>query len=143
MTIRQSIEQRIGQQDNTNNFREVAGAANLRSVLDGRVSAPACYVFRLRNSAGRNELDNAVNQRVVESYAVVIVTDNKRDTRGGDASDANEALCKQVEQALLNWTPDPEADPIEYGGGSLVTMKDGYFYWQEVYRTARFRRATT
>lgn len=142
MTIRQSIEQQILQQDTGNRFREVAGAANLRSVLEGRVSTPACYVFRLRNSAGRNELDNAVNQRVVESYAVVIVTDNKRDTRGGDSSDENELLCQQVDQALLNWKPDPEAEPMEYGGGSLVAMKDGCFFWQEIYKTARLRRAT-
>jgi len=141
MTIRQAIEQRIKAQDTANNFREVAGAANLRGVLESRVSAPACYVFRLRNNPGANTLDIGVSQRVVESYAVVVVTGNKRDARGGDSSDENEALCQQVDTALLNWTPDPAAEPLEYGGGSLVSLAGGTMYWQDIYTTARFRRA--
>jgi len=141
MTIRQAIEQQIKAQDTTNNFREVAGAANLRGVLESRVSAPACYVFRLRNSAGANNLDRGVSQRVTESYAVVVVTGNRRDARGADSSDENEALCQQIDAALLNWTPDPNAEPLEYGGGSLVSIANGYMYWQDIYTTARFRRA--
>lgn len=141
MTIRQAIEQRIKDQDTGNSFREVAGAADLRGILDGRVSAPGCYVFRLRNRPGRNDLDTGVSQRVAESYAVVVVTDNRRDPRGGDSSDASEALCDQVNTALLGWTPDPDADPMEYGGGQLVSIKEGKFYWQDIYTTARFRRA--
>ena len=139
MTIRKNIEDQIKAQ--VSEFREIAGAANLRSVLDGRVSAPACYIFRMRNRAGRNTLDNAVSQRVEEAYAVVVVSQNRRDARGGDSSDANEALCDQVSTALLGWTPDPNAEPMEYGGGQLVSMKDGFFYWQDVYRTARYLRA--
>lgn len=139
MTVRSAIADRVRAQ--VTDLREVAGAADLRGVLEGRVSAPAAYVFRLRNSAGRNQLDNAVSQAVRESYAVVVVTQNLRDTRGGDSSDANEVLCDQVGAALLGWAPAVDADTLEYGGGQLVSMKDGYFYWQEVYTTERLRRA--
>ncbi len=139
MTIRKNIEDRLKAQ--VSDFREVAGAADLRSVLDGRVSAPACYIFRMRNRPGKNTLDNAVSQRVDESYAIVVVSQNLRDTRGGDSSDVNETLCDQVNTALLGWTPDPTAESMEYGGGQLVSMKGGFFYWQDIYRTARYRRA--
>ena len=139
MTIRKAIEDQIKAQ--VTDFREVAGAADLRSVLEGRVSAPACYIFRMRNRAGRNTLDNAVSQRVEEAYAVVVVSQNRRDARGGDSSDANEALCDQVSTALLGWTPDPNAEPMEYNGGGLATIREGFFYWQEVYKTVRYRRA--
>lgn len=139
MTVRSVIADRV--RDQVTDLREVSGAADLRGVLDGRVTAPAAYVFRLRNSAGANQLDNAVSQRVQESYAIVVVSQNLRDARGGDSSDANEVLCDQVIGALLGWLPDPEADALEYGGGQLVSMKDGYFYWQEIYTTARLRRA--
>ncbi len=141
MTIRQAIETQIKALDTGSNFREIAGAADLRSLLKSRVAQNGCYVFRLRNRAGQNQLDNGTSQRVVESYAVVVVTTNRRDERGGDSSDANEALCQQVDAALLGWTPDPDAEPMEYGGGQLVSMQNGSFYWQEVYTTARYRRA--
>lgn len=139
MTVRSMIAGRVRAQ--VTELREVAGAADLRGVLEGRVTAPAAYIYRLRNSAGPNQLDNAVSQTVRESYAVVVVTQNLRDARGGDSSDTNEALCDQVSDALLGWSPDVAADALEYGGGQLVSMKDGYFYWQEVYTTARLRRA--
>lgn len=139
MTVRSNIAARIRVQ--VTGLREVEGAADLHGVLAGRVNAPAAYVFRLRTRAGANQLDNAVSQNVSESYAVVVVTKNLRDERGGDSSDANEVLCDQISTALLGWEPDVDADTLEYEGGQLVSMKDGYFYWQEVYKTARLRRA--
>lgn len=138
-TLRAAIEERIRSQ--IGGFRSVAGAADLRSVLEGRVTPPAAYVFRMRNSAGPNTLANAVDHRVLEQYAVVVVTRNVSDPRGGDSSDTNETLCNAISDALLGWEPAAGAEPMEYGGGRLVSLQDQFFFWQETYNTARQRRA--
>lgn len=138
-TLRQLIEARI--KSEVDGLRAVAGAADMQSVLQGRVSPPAAYVFRLRNAAGPNTLANAVDQRVNEQYAVVVVTRNVGDSRGGDSSDANEAICDDIGDALLGWEPAADAEPMEYGGGRLVSLQDQFLFWQETYTTARYRRA--
>jgi len=138
-TLRQAIEDRI--RDQVSGLREVAGAADLQSVLAGRITPPAAFVFRVQTRAGENSIVNGVDQRVTETYAVVIVTRNVRDPRGADSSDDNEALASSVSTALLGWQPASDADPLEYDGGRLLSLSDGFLFWQEAYRTARYRRA--
>ena len=139
MSIRAEIETRISEQC-WDHFNEIAGAADLNSILAGRVSAPGAYIFRLANAAAENTRVNAISQRIQESYAVVVVTRNVRD-KGRDSSDESEALCDLISNCLLGWEPASAEAPITYTGGKLITLRDDILFWQEVYKTARYIRA--
>jgi len=136
-TLRQLIEFRI--EDADLGFKEVKGAASLKNIMAGLMSAPGCYIFNQQDKAGKNETIGKVNQRVQRFIAVVIITKNVRDTRGSDASDDNEVYATAVSQSLLGWTPDGY-EPIEYKEGKLVNFNNGFYVWMDTYQTANFIR---
>lgn len=138
MTLRTLIQQRIIDADC--GFKEVAGAADLESVLANRLSMPGCYLFRQQVSVTGNDMITALRQRVATTLSVVVVTQNVRDARGGDSSDDNEALCLAVQTSLLNWQPATDYDPLEYAGGRLITFRNGLFIWQDSYKTHHYLR---
>lgn len=131
--LRAIIEERIRAQ--VPELRQVAGAADLGAVKAGRVIPPAAYVFEVGRTAQPNTLLMAVYQETRDSYAVVVVVDNRRDARGGDGSDACRLLRDRIATALIGWQPDPESAALEYVGGHLVEFVNQHLYWQEVYRT--------
>jgi hypothetical protein len=120
---------------------EVAGAAGLASIAKARLSDGGCYLFQERIAASPNGMINATMQRLTETIAVLIVVRNVQDARGGDAADAVFALRALINAALLDWQPDPGADPLEYGGGTLVTFADGFLIWKDSYMTNQYLRA--
>jgi len=132
-TLRQLIEQKI--KDSSIEFNEVAGSADLAAIMSNRFTAPACYLFRQKNHAGENESVSSVIQEVNQTISIIVITKNVRDAKGADSSDENEALCEQIQSLLLNWKPSVDYKPIIYGGGSLITFRDGFFVWQESYKT--------
>lgn len=140
MTLRALVQQRIIDADC--GFKEVAGAADLESVLANRLSMPGCYLFRQQVVVNLNDMITALRQRVTTTLAVVVVTQNVRDARGSDSSDDNEALCLSVQASLLNWQPDSGYDPLEYAGGRLITFRNGLFIWQDSYKTQHYLRKT-
>ncbi len=147
-TLRQQIEDRLAA--NTAAFtaaglkppREIAGAAGIGNILNGRISAPGCYIYRLRVRPGPNVYDDAVMQRVEAHYGVVVVVKNLHDSRQGDASDEAEAYSEVIQGLLLNWSPDNFTEQFEYAGGQVVRLQNAYLYWQDVYRTASIIRQT-
>ena len=122
-------------------FKEVAGAADLASILAGRVSAPGCYLFTERETAEANSLINGVSQRVIELVAIVTVVRNVRDARGTDADDENKLLRLLVSAALLNWTPDVNHEPFEFAGGQPISFANGFLFYKSTYSTATHIRA--
>lgn len=132
-TVRSIIEERIRAQ--VPELRQVAGAADLDAIKSGRIHPPAAYVFEVGRAAQPNALLMAVHQETRDSYAVVVVVDNRRDARGGDGSDACRLLRDRIATALVGWQPDPEGAALEYVGGNLVEFVNQHLYWQEVYRT--------
>lgn len=138
-TVRQELEERVQQKCN---FKEVAGAASLEAILNGRVTAPGCYIYKANISAKGKDLRGGTSQIIDEQYAFVVVTRNVRDARQGDGSDINELECQKLEAAVLGWSPPGTGDPMAYRGGRLVSLQHGYFYWQEIYSTQRLKRSS-
>jgi hypothetical protein len=147
-TLRQQIETRIAASaaDFTaaglRPFREVAGAAGIANILNGRVSAPGCYIYRARLRPGPNVYDDAVMQRVEAQFGIVSVVRNVADARQGDASDLAEAYSDVIQARLLNWSPDEYTEQFEFAGGQVVRLQNEYLYWQDLYRTASIIRQT-
>lgn len=121
-------------------FKEVAGAADLSNILQGRMSDPGCYVFQERMLASENSASTAVIQRVSFQFAVIIVVRNVKD-KGADAADTCFALQASVMTALLNWTIDENAEPLEYVSGNVLSFDNGFLVWKDTFKTAQYLRA--
>jgi hypothetical protein len=123
-------------------FKEVAGAADLSNILQGRMSDPGCYVFQERSVASENSMATAVVQRVVLQFAVIIVVRNVKDSKGSDAADTSYALQSSVITALIGWTPDSNSEPMEYVSGNLLSFDNGFLTYKNTFKTAQYLRST-
>lgn len=133
-TLRRMVEDKIA--GASLGFKEVAGAADLKSILEGRVSYPGCYIYRERNLVTPNKGGNFISQLKTQSIALIVTTRNVQDVRGGINADACEDYCDLIEAQLLGWQPSTYYTPIEYSGGGLVLLKDGFHYWRDVYQAS-------
>lgn len=122
-------------------FREVAGAADLQSIMAARVSPPGCYVYRSASRLSGNEHDDAMVQLEVVSFGIVIVVRNVRDGRFGDASDLVEAYADAVGDLLMGYQPSEQWSPMELDGGRVAAMNNANLFWLEQMRLTRQRRA--
>lgn len=139
VNLRPLIQARISSQ--VTDFKEVAGAADMTNIMAGRLTDQGCYIFQERVTAEASVLINATRQRITINIAVIIVVRNVKDARGGDAADTSFALQSNLKTALLGWTPDDSADPMEYGGGALVSFANGFFIWKDTFTTHQFIRS--
>ncbi len=108
---------------------------------DIRPLPPAAFVLPLREAAGRNELENAISQRVGAQFAVVYCAQNLRDPRGGQAHEDLDAVRASGKTALLGWQPAIDHDPCEYVGGELLGLDGPLVWWQDVFATAFYLRS--
>jgi hypothetical protein len=138
INLRPLIETRL---KTITDFKEVAGAADLANILQGRMSDPGCYVFEERETAGENSLATAVVQRVMQQFSVIIVVRNVKDSKGADAADTSYSLQASVITALVGWTPSANAEPLEYVSGSLVSFENGFLIYKNTFKTAQYLRA--
>jgi hypothetical protein len=140
VNVRPLIQARIAAQIPA--FKEVAGASSLTAILQGRLSESGCYIFREKNAPEANELVNAISQRVIVSIGLVIVVRNVKDAHGNDADDISFNLQNSLKTALLGWQPEAGSDPMQFGGGGLVSFANGYHIWKDTFITQQFIRAT-
>lgn len=133
-TLRKLVEDKVA--GAALGFKEVAGAADLKSILEGRVSYPGCYIYRERNLVSANKGANFISQLKTQSIALIVTTRNVQDVRGGINADACEDYCDLIEAQLLGWQPASYYTPLEYAGGGLVLLKDGFHYWRDAYQAS-------
>ncbi len=129
-------------QSQVTTLKKVGMAAEFDAARkDVRPVPPAAFVLPLRESAGRNELENAISQRVTAQFAVVYCAQNLRDARGGQAHEDLDAVRAAGKTALLGWQPDVDHDPCEYVGGELLGLQGPFVWWQDVFVTAFYMRS--
>jgi len=138
INIRPLIQARIATE--VAGLKEIGGAADLKSLLAGRLSAPGAYVYPFTDDAGKNSLVNAVRQKNTEHFAVVMVVNNARDARGGDAADVCFEFLASINTALLGWQPDSAAEPLEKGAGRTISFIGSLYIRQVIYKTAQYLR---
>jgi len=123
-------------------FKEVAGAADLKAILSGRVATPGCYVFRERNAAKPNTTGTQfINQARTDYIGLLVVTRSVADAKGGASADENEDCCHALQELLLGYVFDNYASPLEYASGRLIMLMNGLHYWQEIYYSTRYIRS--
>ena len=139
MTLRSLVEDRI--KNTITEFKDVSGAADLRTILASAVAPPGCYIYREKATVKPNAMLNKVVQQKTEYIGLIVVTRNVRDARGGINADESEQLCDLIETQLLGYEPSQDFSPLEYAGGDLVLMRDGLHFWREVYKSDRTIRS--
>lgn len=132
------ILQRV--QDGTR-ARLVSHAADLATALRQKPRAlPAAYVVRqerARPSAGASG-GVLVQEMAVDVIVVLYVQHHAEGASGAKAAAEMDAFAGEVRGQLLNWAPDPGADPL-----SMNASRDEYFVGgalcsQELFRS-RYR----
>ena len=136
INLRPLIEQRIREQ--VPSLKEIAGASDLQSLLAGRLADAGCYIIPESDRASENSRVNAVAQRLVEQYSLIFIVRNLRDPRGADAADVCHALRLDALAALVGWIPDPACEAFEKVSGRLISFANGFYIWQDTYRTAQY-----
>ncbi|MBL0142659.1 MAG: hypothetical protein IPP91_11300 [Betaproteobacteria bacterium] len=118
-------------------FRQVGGAAELDAALTGGLkAAPAAFLLPLAETASENQRVNAVLHQVGAAVGVVIVVRNLADARGDQAVGDLETARAWARTKLLGWQPSGAHDPVEYAGGRVLALANGYLWWQDDWETA-------
>lgn len=117
-------------------FKHTGGAAGFVVASETKPSAlPAAYVLPLNIGAEKNGKEGGVSQRINPAFGIAIAVSNVSDPKGAAALIDREMACDSVMKALLGWVPRIDCEPMEYGGGALLSFKNGVLWWQEIYST--------
>lgn len=140
-THRQELVARITSELGTGRrgLQEVAGAADVAAVLQGRISPSSVFVIK----ASSRRDDNGRTVTHTDQYLVLIVVRNVRDSRGADASDAAEDWSHRVEVALKGFepqVPDGRFLELKLVRGSVQRWTDQLLIWTDVYQLTFARR---
>ena len=114
-------------------FKSVSGSAEIDLDKKASVSLPAAFVVMLDETGETVELEgNEYTQEITESFAVLVVLDNRTDDRGQDAMDWLDSIRAELFKALVNWCPDEVHDEIRFNRGYVSQMNaDQLFYVYE------------
>jgi hypothetical protein len=111
--------------------RRVAGAAQFQVLPEAAtLQLPYAFVVPLDENPDANQSSNGYLQTVDDSFAVIVVLDNKVDERGQGAATGVHDMRKLLFQVLLGWRPDDDYAEVEYDGGSLLRMDRARLYYQ-------------
>lgn len=111
----------------------VAGAAEMAAAMTGTLLQQSLFVVPLADEPEANVLENEVQQRVMQRFAVVVAL--KNDINQGDkygiiAHDQLHDIRNEIFDAILGWEmPDGEST-IAYAGGRLLQIDPAWMYWQ-------------
>lgn len=117
-------------------FRIVGGAADFASIADAPHATPAAYVFVEEEVSAENEtMTGPVLQRMESDIAVVIITRNLSDAKGGAAAADIETLKTTVRNKLIGFVPTATQDgtPVTHIAGALLKARGGFVWHRELF----------
>lgn len=117
-------------------FRKVEGIIGLAAVKGVPSSVPCAFVMPLSDQAGPNATVNGIDQRVDQSFGVLVILRTAGDLKGAKAADVITVLRDTVNAELAGWQPPGAETAIEYTGGNLVDLIDDTVWWLLRYRNA-------
>lgn len=114
----------------------IGGSAQFQILPEAaNLLVPSAYVIPLDENPDENQTSNGYRQSVDDSFAVVVVLDNKFDERGQAATVSVHAVRQMLIQKLVGWAPDEDYDAIDYDGGSMLRMDRSRLYFQFEFKT--------
>lgn len=127
-------------------FRIVGGAADFASLVGEPKATPAAYVMVEEEQSGENQrMTGPVLQRTEADIAVIVVTHNVSDGRGGAAAHDIANLKPTVRKSLVGFVPDgvDDAEPTEHVSSNLLKAKNGHVWQRELFGTAYTQEEAT
>lgn len=119
---------------NTTFGNRIAGAAEFGMILDGAtLTDETAFVVPVADKPNPNETTSGINQRVIESFAVVVAlaTDsNKKDKLSIVAYDKVHDVRAEIFSALLGLQLSGQESIISYSGGQIVDINRAYLWYQ-------------
>jgi hypothetical protein len=88
---------------------------------------PAAFVYSLDRSAGESFVDNLVDQRLENSYGIVVVS-----------TTAIDPILDGIMAKLLGWQVADDHEEFVYSSGSNLEGVAGMLVWREIYRDAEY-----
>lgn len=114
----------------------VAGAVEFRIVPESTaLQVPCAFVIPLDEQAEESRAQNAISQRLVETFGVVVALSNTADERGQASYRSLHALRGELWAALLGWVPDEGYGAIDFEGGQLLALDRARLWWQFEFST--------
>ena len=111
---------------------DVRFAFTTEPVEDYSDELPVIMVYPMGEEPSPSSFDNVVIQDVAKDVACLL----------GCAVGDYEALLAELRAAAMGWVFG-QYDAMEMSGASIVGIKGGYIWWQEVYTTRiRIRQST-
>lgn len=140
-TLRQQLIARISETQGAGRdaLVEIAGAADVAAVLQGRISPPSAFVIRASDS----RTDNGRTATIIEQFLVLVAVKNVRDARGDDSSDAAEIWSAKIERCFKGWSPeidDGQYDTLKRVRGNVLRWTDQVLVWADTYQLTYRRR---
>lgn len=114
----------------------IAGAAELVVAEKETYSVDRAFVIPLVENATPNDQDLGINQKVNETFAVVVAVNNTADRRGQTAHDGLFTVRAEIWSAILGWKIPGTNSVVEYSGGRLLSMTRAYLFYQFEFLTS-------
>jgi hypothetical protein len=106
--------------------------AGLRNV-PGRM--PACFVVPQSDTAAANRYaSGAIDQKVTETWAVVIILDSARRAGATKISEDLQDWRDRIFGKLVGWKHPDASDVATYAGGSLLSVDGTALVWSMSFR---------
>jgi hypothetical protein len=123
-------------------LKSVGGSADFTSAADAIKRKPSAFVLPSSERPSASSTGTMVTSQLnAVRFGVVIAVQNLRDSRGENAQDDLLPIRTRILTALHGWQPNEDFDPIEYGGGRLLQLKDQVLWWQDEFLTANTIRS--
>ena len=111
----------------------IGGAAQLALALSSTLTREMAFVIPLADNATDNKLDMGIDQKITESFGVVVALKNDisaSNKLGLIAYDRLHSIRAEIWKAILGWLPTGYEDPISYGNGKLLDINPAYLWYQ-------------
>lgn len=111
----------------------IFGAAELALVQEYSLKAESAFVVQLSESVNTNTLDNDINQKINERFAVIVALDNgtsDRDKVGFIAYDKLFDIRAEIFKAILGWQMPGAESLVSYGGARILGLNRAYLFYQ-------------
>lgn len=92
------------------------------------------YVVMGTDRAGENSANNAIIQRNVVSFPVLLAI-RQFNTHGGESAKL-QTLRKLIMGALVGYKPEQHGGAISYHSGRIYGFKHGAIWWADTYRVS-------
>lgn len=111
----------------------IAGAAELDLAVRETLRGDMAFVVPLFADAGRNDLDNSINQKMYERFAVVVALANdksQREKTGVVAFDQTHDIRECLINVLVGWQPSGSEGLVFYRGERNIMVTNAYLFYQ-------------